>query len=113
MFFRQASTIKAVMGDFFESLFPKQSQFELSYEYRNRFTRMQELRQWKRKHDRHVFMLNLMLAILLVIITLSFVWEHLCKFVRRYKYGVKRRVIRVFRSTSSTIAAGRRSLWPV
>ena len=41
-----ASMVKAVLQDFYESLFPILSQFELSREYRNRFLHIDELREW-------------------------------------------------------------------
>ena len=37
---------KAVLQDFYESLFPIPSSFELPREYRNRFLHIQELREW-------------------------------------------------------------------
>jgi len=42
----QAKTVKAILADFYESLFPVTSQFELPREYRNRFTHIDELREW-------------------------------------------------------------------
>ncbi|MBN3321959.1 GNPTA phosphotransferase, partial [Atractosteus spatula] len=43
---KDAPTVKAVLRDFYESMFPVPSQFELPREYRNRFLHMRELRQW-------------------------------------------------------------------
>ncbi|TRY57871.1 hypothetical protein DNTS_017664 [Danionella cerebrum] len=40
---KDASTVKAVLRDFYESMFPLASQFELPREYRNRFLHMSEL----------------------------------------------------------------------
>lgn len=43
---KDAVTVKAVLRDFYESMFPLPSQFELPREYRNRFLHMEELQEW-------------------------------------------------------------------
>ncbi|KFO30294.1 N-acetylglucosamine-1-phosphotransferase subunits alpha/beta [Fukomys damarensis] len=43
---KDAQTVKAVLRDFYESMFPTPSQFELPREYRNRFLHVHELREW-------------------------------------------------------------------
>ncbi|MEQ2211531.1 hypothetical protein XENOCAPTIV_005247 [Xenoophorus captivus] len=43
---KDAPTVKAVLRDFYESMFPLPSQFELPREYRNRFLHMEELQDW-------------------------------------------------------------------
>ena len=43
---KDASTVKAVLRDFYESMFPLASQFELPREFRNRFLHMDELQEW-------------------------------------------------------------------
>lgn len=43
---KDAGTVKAVLKDFYESMFPLASQFELPREYRNRFLHMAELQEW-------------------------------------------------------------------
>uniref|UniRef100_A0A672QF66 N-acetylglucosamine-1-phosphotransferase subunits alpha/beta n=1 Tax=Sinocyclocheilus grahami TaxID=75366 RepID=A0A672QF66_SINGR len=42
---KDANTVKAVLRDFYESMFPLPSQFELPREYRNRFLHMTELQE--------------------------------------------------------------------
>uniref|UniRef100_A0A673ZQ18 N-acetylglucosamine-1-phosphotransferase subunits alpha/beta n=1 Tax=Salmo trutta TaxID=8032 RepID=A0A673ZQ18_SALTR len=42
---KDAGTVKAVLRDFYESMFPLTSQFELPREYRNRFLHMGELQE--------------------------------------------------------------------
>uniref|UniRef100_A0A8D1XCW2 N-acetylglucosamine-1-phosphotransferase subunits alpha/beta n=1 Tax=Sus scrofa TaxID=9823 RepID=A0A8D1XCW2_PIG len=42
---KDAQTVKAVLRDFYESMFPIPSQFELPREYRNRFLHMHELQE--------------------------------------------------------------------
>lgn len=41
-----AKTVKVVLRDFYESFFPKPSQFELPQEYRNRFLHVDDLHAW-------------------------------------------------------------------
>lgn len=43
---KDAQTVKAVLRDFYESMFPIPSQFELPREYRNRFLHVHELQEW-------------------------------------------------------------------
>ncbi len=43
---RGAEMAKVVLVDFYESLFPLPSQFELPSNYRNRFLHVQQLRDW-------------------------------------------------------------------
>jgi hypothetical protein len=38
--------VKAVVQDFYESLLPLPSQFELPRDYRNRFLHMKDLSEW-------------------------------------------------------------------
>ena len=42
----EAKTVKAVLVDFYESILPNPSEFELPREYRNRFLHTTELREW-------------------------------------------------------------------
>lgn len=42
--------VKAILYDFYMSLFPHSSQFELPEHSRNRFLHMDELQEWKRQH---------------------------------------------------------------
>lgn len=45
------SLVRMVVRDFYESLFPKPSQFELPPEYRNRFLYMHQLRAWRSERN--------------------------------------------------------------
>nr|7S6N_A Chain A, N-acetylglucosamine-1-phosphotransferase (GNPT) alpha (GNPTAB) catalytic domain,N-acetylglucosamine-1-phosphotransferase subunit beta [Danio rerio]7S6N_B Chain B, N-acetylglucosamine-1-phosphotransferase (GNPT) alpha (GNPTAB) catalytic domain,N-acetylglucosamine-1-phosphotransferase subunit beta [Danio rerio]7SJ2_A Chain A, N-acetylglucosamine-1-phosphotransferase subunit alpha,N-acetylglucosamine-1-phosphotransferase (GNPT) alpha (GNPTAB) catalytic domain,N-acetylglucosamine-1-phosph len=49
---KDAGTVKAVLRDFYESMFPLPSQFELPREYRNRFLHMTELQEWRIYRDK-------------------------------------------------------------
>ncbi|TKC33687.1 hypothetical protein EI555_012592, partial [Monodon monoceros] len=48
---KDAQTVKAVLRDFYESVFPIPSQFELPREYRNRFLHMHELQECSEEKD--------------------------------------------------------------
>ena len=62
----EAKTVKAVVQDFYESLLPVPSQFELPREYRNRFLHVDDLAEWKRYRDWLRLMAHLALALLIV-----------------------------------------------
>ncbi|WAR03055.1 GNPTA-like protein [Mya arenaria] len=62
----QARTVKAIIADFYESVFPLQSQFELPREYRNRFTHIDELREWRNYRDWLKFWTHLALVLLVI-----------------------------------------------
>lgn len=66
----QANTVKAILADFYESLFPLQSQFELPQDYHNRFTNIDELREWRKYRDWLKFWTHIAL-ILLVLFTVA------------------------------------------
>lgn len=68
----QAKTVKAILADFYESLFPLQSQFELPREYRNRFTHIDELREWRRYRDWLKFWTHMALVLLVVFTVASY-----------------------------------------
>lgn len=69
--------VKAILYDFYSSLFPNPSKFELSPEYRNRFVYKKDLEEWKRYHKR------LKLGIYFLIVILSyFTAVYICK--KRY-----------------------------
>ncbi|CAN7998761.1 unnamed protein product, partial [Ixodes hexagonus] len=48
---KDSDLVKAVVHDFYESLFPTPSQFELPPEYRNRFLHMRDLREWREERN--------------------------------------------------------------
>ncbi|KAL5007073.1 hypothetical protein ScPMuIL_015879 [Solemya velum] len=71
----QAKTVKAILQDFYESVFPLQSQFELPMEYRNRFLHMNELREWRHYRDWLKFWTHLALCVLVVLTLASYFAE--------------------------------------
>ncbi|TSK13552.1 N-acetylglucosamine-1-phosphotransferase subunits alpha/beta [Bagarius yarrelli] len=74
---KDASTVKAVLRDFYESMFPLPSQFELPREYRNRFLHMSELQEWRIYRNKLKFWTHCVLVTLVVFTFLSFFAEQL------------------------------------
>ncbi|KAM6153026.1 N-acetylglucosamine-1-phosphotransferase subunits alpha/beta [Erethizon dorsatum] len=80
---RDAQTVKAVLRDFYESMFPVPSQFELPREYRNRFLHMHELQEWRAYRDRLKFWTHCVLATLIIFTVFSFFAEQLIALKRK------------------------------
>ncbi|XP_068801006.1 N-acetylglucosamine-1-phosphotransferase subunits alpha/beta isoform X9 [Struthio camelus] len=72
---KDAQTVKAVLRDFYESMFPIPSQFELPREYRNRFLHMHELQEWRAYRDKLKFWTHCVLVTLIVFTVISFFAE--------------------------------------
>ncbi|KAG2460224.1 GNPTA phosphotransferase, partial [Polypterus senegalus] len=72
---KDAATVKAVLRDFYESMFPIPSQFELPREYRNRFLHMQELQEWRAYRDKLKFWTHCVLVTLVAFTVFSFFAE--------------------------------------
>ncbi|XP_004844909.1 N-acetylglucosamine-1-phosphotransferase subunits alpha/beta isoform X2 [Heterocephalus glaber] len=80
---RDAQTVKAVLRDFYESMFPVPSQFELPREYRNRFLHVHELREWRAYRDKLKFWTHCVLATLILFTVVSFFAEQLIALRRK------------------------------
>ncbi|XP_064011528.1 N-acetylglucosamine-1-phosphotransferase subunits alpha/beta isoform X2 [Pogoniulus pusillus] len=80
---KDAPTVKAVLRDFYESMFPVPSQFELPREYRNRFLHMHELQEWRAYRDKLKFWTHCVLVILIVFTVISFFAEQLIALKRK------------------------------
>ncbi|XP_067998347.1 N-acetylglucosamine-1-phosphotransferase subunits alpha/beta isoform X2 [Melanerpes formicivorus] len=80
---KDAQTVKAVLRDFYESMFPIPSQFELPREYRNRFLHMHELQEWRAYRDKLKFWTHCVLVILIVFTVISFFAEQLIALKRK------------------------------
>ncbi|XP_069085115.1 N-acetylglucosamine-1-phosphotransferase subunits alpha/beta isoform X2 [Pleurodeles waltl] len=80
---KDAQTVKAVLRDFYESMFPIQSQFELPREYRNRFLHMQDLREWRLYRDKLKFWTHCVLGTLIVFTVISFFAEQIIALKRK------------------------------
>uniref|UniRef100_A0A3B3ZEF4 N-acetylglucosamine-1-phosphotransferase subunits alpha/beta n=1 Tax=Periophthalmus magnuspinnatus TaxID=409849 RepID=A0A3B3ZEF4_9GOBI len=72
---KDAATVKAVLRDFYESMFPLPSQFELPREYRNRFLHMEELQEWRLYRDKLKFWTHCVLVALVIFTVMSFFAE--------------------------------------
>lgn len=71
---KEADVIRAVIQDFYESLFPTRSQFELPPEYRNRFLYMKDLHEWRNLRDFIRFATYFCLSLLIIFSFASF-WK--------------------------------------
>ncbi|XP_076015050.1 N-acetylglucosamine-1-phosphotransferase subunits alpha/beta [Genypterus blacodes] len=80
---KDAATVKAVLRDFYESMFPLASQFELPREYRNRFLHMEELQEWRVYRDKLKFWTHCVLVTLVVFTVISFFAEQLILLKRK------------------------------
>lgn len=80
---KDAQTVKAVLRDFYESMFPIPSQFELPREYRNRFLHMHELQEWRAYRDKLKFWTHCILATLIIFTIVSFFAEQLIALKRK------------------------------
>lgn len=80
---KDAQTVKAVLRDFYESMFPTPSQFELPREYRNRFLHMHELQEWRAYRDKLKFWTHCVLATLILFTVISFFAEQLIALKRK------------------------------
>ncbi|XP_062989441.1 N-acetylglucosamine-1-phosphotransferase subunits alpha/beta [Elgaria multicarinata webbii] len=81
---KDAQTVKAVLRDFYESMFPIPSQFELPREYRNRFLHTQELQEWRAYRDKLKFWTHCVLVTLIVFTVTSFFAEQLIALKRKF-----------------------------
>lgn len=60
---KENDNVRAIWRDFYQSLYPKRSFFELSPSYRNRFLHVNDLRQWKRDRAKIHFLLFLIFCL--------------------------------------------------
>ncbi|XP_059170682.1 N-acetylglucosamine-1-phosphotransferase subunits alpha/beta-like [Physella acuta] len=97
----EAKTVKAILQDFYESLLPIQSQFELPRDYRNRFLHMRDLREWRTYRDRLRFWTHVALVVLVILALLSFLGDKI-ENIRRNWLNRKRRRRRPSSSYDST-----------
>ncbi|KAK3088613.1 hypothetical protein FSP39_021285 [Pinctada imbricata] len=86
-----AKTVKAILQDFYESVFPLQSKFELPRDYRNRFLTMKELREWKEYRDWLKFWTHLTLVVLVIFTVASFFGDKIEAAQKKYFRGRSRR----------------------
>ncbi|XP_014112378.1 PREDICTED: N-acetylglucosamine-1-phosphotransferase subunits alpha/beta isoform X5 [Pseudopodoces humilis] len=87
---KDAQTVKAVLRDFYESMFPIPSQFELPREYRNRFLHMHELQEWRAYRDKLKFWTHCVLVTLIVFTVISFFAEQVGALSNSFRGLMKR-----------------------
>ncbi|XP_076472169.1 N-acetylglucosamine-1-phosphotransferase subunits alpha/beta-like isoform X2 [Babylonia areolata] len=80
----EAKTVKAVVQDFYESMLPVPSQFELPREYRNRFLHMDDLTEWKQYRDWLRFWAHLALVVLVLFTIASYFGDKIEALQRRW-----------------------------
>ncbi|KAK7886110.1 hypothetical protein WMY93_025731 [Mugilogobius chulae] len=90
---KDAATVKAVLRDFYESMFPLPSQFELPREYRNRFLHMEELQEWRVYRDKLKFWTHCVLVTLVIFTVMSFFAEQvsICQIECLHKFLLSRK----------------------
>uniref|UniRef100_A0A2C9K5A8 N-acetylglucosamine-1-phosphotransferase subunits alpha/beta n=1 Tax=Biomphalaria glabrata TaxID=6526 RepID=A0A2C9K5A8_BIOGL len=93
----EAKTVKAILQDFYESLLPIPSQFELPRDYRNRFLHMRELREWRIYRDQLRFWTHVALVVLVLLAVISFLGDKIDALKRKWSSRKRRR-----RRTSSS-----------
>ena len=96
-----ASVVKGILVDFYESLFPTPSQFELPDNLKNRFLYVDELKLWKNEERRLDFISDSILMIVFMVILL-FVFRSPTKHVGRLVVGLLKRRVRTPRMTNPT-----------
>lgn len=79
-----AKTVKAILHDFYESVFPLRSQFELPLEYRNRFIHVDELREWKAYRDWMKLLTHISIILLVLLIVSSYFSDQIEACYKKY-----------------------------
>ena len=98
-----ASVVKGVLVDFYESLFPTPSQFELPNNVRNQFLYVDELNLWKMEKKRLEFVYDGILMVLMIVILVYVCWCPIMFVVRRVVGFVRRRTPRINSRTSTRL----------
>ncbi len=78
----QAKIIRTILRDFYESMFPKQSQFELSEDLKNRFLKIEDLNSWMRdaeiqRNSKMTFLYVVLFGVIVIIF-----WKKITRFCR-------------------------------
>ncbi|XP_065898347.1 N-acetylglucosamine-1-phosphotransferase subunits alpha/beta-like [Dysidea avara] len=81
-----AEMARMVLRDFFESLFPNPSQFELPRQYRNRFLYMSELKEWQQEQDTRQFYFRAAMVMMMSLTTCLFFHGKLVQLRRKITY---------------------------
>ena len=98
-----ASVVKGILVDFYESLFPTPSQFELPNNVRNQFLNVDELNSWKNEKKRLEFIYDGVLMGIMIVILVYVFWCPIMFIVRRVLGFVRRRTPRINNRTSTRL----------
>lgn len=100
---KDAELIKALLVDFYQSLFPIPSQFELPLEYRNRFLRVSELKEWIKEREDMKFWSNTLIAMLILAIIFT-IFPDLVLYLIQLLCPL-RRIFSLFKRSSSSTSS--------
>jgi UDP-N-acetylglucosamine-lysosomal-enzyme len=81
---KSASKVVEALSNFYTSLFPVRSQFELPLGLRNRFLHVEELRAWRQRQKRIVWWSQLAMGLLLLLILCSLYGTNLKRLRRKW-----------------------------
>lgn len=105
-----ASVVKGLLVDFYESLFPSPSQFELPKNSRNKFLNVDELNSWKNEKRRLDSISDGILIVSLIVI-LFFVCKCPIMYAIRRSVAVLRRCMRTPRMITSSTSTRLLTVW--
>jgi len=74
--------VRALLNDFYRSLYPLQSTFELPSQYRNRFSHLHELLKWQASRAKARNLLLCLLALLLMLTFYHVLYHHMRRLCR-------------------------------
>lgn len=74
--------VRALLGDFYRSLYPLRSSFELPAQYRNRFSHRQELMEWRASRTKARNLLLCLLTLLLFLTIYNLFYHQARRFLR-------------------------------
>lgn len=98
---QDATTVRALLVDFYESFFPIPSQFELLADYRNQFLYVDELREWKKERQEIDSRTRTLIAVLAFVLLVILFRRKLYGFVR-YLNPFRMRLIPSVSNSGST-----------
>lgn len=75
--------VRTILNDFYLSLLPKASKFELPVEYRNRFDNIYELRNWKQSRYNIRVVVYIFISVLSMFLMCTLCKLRICNRIRR------------------------------
>ncbi|XP_074026778.1 N-acetylglucosamine-1-phosphate transferase subunits alpha and beta isoform X1 [Leptinotarsa decemlineata] len=75
--------VKAILYDFYFSLFPHPSKFELPEDVRNKFSYINDLKDWKRYRNRVKILVFSVMSVIVCIIFYNFCKKKCCRIIKR------------------------------